>query len=791
MSDNMPDFDNMSPEDMQRWLETLAKGQGATEGLFTSADMEIAYVDPATAVIDGPGYVPFGEENKAQPKAPSPSAAQAERERAAQAEQERAAGAAQAERERAVRAEQERAARAAQLERERAAQAEQERAARAAQAERERAVRAEQERAARAERERAAQVEQERVARAAQAERERAARAAQLERERATQAEQERVARAEQARAAQAAPAEEIVDSGALAWLESLAAGQSDDLFNLDLSGVPVTSNQAPVISTPDNPMSWLEDLARSQGGGQEPIGMTLERFTDDDDLPLSEKIDPFASAVDPVEWLETLAARQGADVDELITPAQMNIPMPPANAVEDNLYTPSSFDSFTRSSRSRAEIDNDELISTPTNFLDSLAREQGYGDGGLFGNELPPLDDDEIETADLSMQSIQSALSSGTVTSDQIQFFLDQQAEHLAQNPDLLVSDDDDEEEKEKVLTPEIPDWLRAMQPVDETASGAPTMPLEALFEVEEDKLSIPEWLRETESEADSDSEEMMSIFAAEERTPAVSAMSPRPSDIDPNDPWVEAFDLEHDSGAINIDQVPEWYEQNVHDAARIAAVERSLAGDDSALEDLVVASLPAEATLPIGAAQSVPNWVTWVGVAAVSAQAMPVAEPETPFITRDVPEWLKDIEVPDDVPSWILETFPQEEEEVFNVFEEAPAPPVVVAPVAVVPKPVVQAPAPARVDTRPPVIAGFAGETLQTARDQEQGGDIEGSLALYESLIRSNQVIDDVVADLSLLVRSYRAMPAVYRLLGDGLMRQGKLQDALNTYRDALNQL
>jgi len=717
MSDNMPDFDNMSPEDMQRWLETLAKGQGATEGLFTSADMEIAYVDPATAVIDGPGYVPFGEENKAQPKAPSPSAAQAERERAAQAEQERAA-------------------------------------------------------------------------RAAQAERERAARAAQLERERAAQAEQERVARAEQARAAQAAPAEEIVDSGALAWLESLAAGQSDDLFNLDLSGVPVTSNQAPVISTPDNPMSWLEDLARSQGGGQEPVGMTLERFTDDDDLPLSEKIDPFASAVDPVEWLETLAARQGADVDELITPAQMNIPMPPANAVEDNLYTPSSFDSFTRSSRSRAEIDNDELISTPTNFLDSLAREQGYGDGGLFGNELPPLDDDEIETADLSMQSIQSALSSGTVTSDQIQFFLDQQAEHLAQNPDLLVSDDDDEEEKEKVLTPEIPDWLRAMQPVDETASGAPTMPLEALFEVEEDKLSIPEWLRETESEADSDSEEMMSIFAAEERTPAVSAMSPRPSDIDPNDPWVEAFDLEHDSGAINIDQVPEWYEQNVHDAARIAAVERSLAGDDSALEDLVVASLPAEATLPIGAAQSVPNWVTWVGVAAVSAQAMPVAEPETPFITRDVPEWLKDIEVPDDVPSWILETFPQEEE-VFNVFEEAPAPPVVVAPVAVVPKPVVQAPAPARVDTRPPVIAGFAGETLQTARDQEQGGDIEGSLALYESLIRSNQVIDDVVADLSLLVRSYRAMPAVYRLLGDGLMRQGKLQDALNTYRDALNQL
>jgi predicted negative regulator of RcsB-dependent stress response len=31
----------------------------------------------------------------------------------------------------------------------------------------------------------------------------------------------------------------------------------------------------------------------------------------------------------------------------------------------------------------------------------------------------------------------------------------------------------------------------------------------------------------------------------------------------------------------------------------------------------------------------------------------------------------------------------------------------------------------------------------------------------------------------------------PAVYRVLGDGLMRQGKLQTALETYRKALKML
>src|SRR5450432_2649504 len=75
MSDNTPDFDNMTPDEIMSWMETLAKRQGASEGFTTAADMDIAEIDPDTVVIDEPGYVPYGQE-RTQPIAAQPAAPQ-------------------------------------------------------------------------------------------------------------------------------------------------------------------------------------------------------------------------------------------------------------------------------------------------------------------------------------------------------------------------------------------------------------------------------------------------------------------------------------------------------------------------------------------------------------------------------------------------------------------------------------------------------------------------------------------------------------------------------------------
>ncbi len=73
--DEFPDFDSMSPEEQMAWLESLARRQGAKpEEFVTAADLEIAEVSP-DVVIDEPGYVPYSISEKEKP-ASTPKAAE-------------------------------------------------------------------------------------------------------------------------------------------------------------------------------------------------------------------------------------------------------------------------------------------------------------------------------------------------------------------------------------------------------------------------------------------------------------------------------------------------------------------------------------------------------------------------------------------------------------------------------------------------------------------------------------------------------------------------------------------
>jgi hypothetical protein len=84
----------------------------------------------------------------------------------------------------------------------------------------------------------------------------------------------------------------------------------------------------------------------------------------------------------------------------------------------------------------------------------------------------------------------------------------------------------------------------------------------------------------------------------------------------------------------------------------------------------------------------------------------------------------------------------------------------------------------------------AGESSSVLSSARGLSEN-DVDASLLDYEKLVRANAELDAVVNDLTQLVVKYDKNPGVYRVLGDGLMRQGQLQAALDTYRRALNLL
>ncbi|MGQ9888319.1 MAG: hypothetical protein ACUVSX_07505, partial [Aggregatilineales bacterium] len=146
-------------------------------------------------------------------------------------------------------------------------------------------------------------------------------------------------------------------------------------------------------------------------------------------------------------------------------------------------------------------------------------------------------------------------------------------------------------------------------------------------------------------------------------------------------------------------------------------------------------------------------------------------------------LPDWLREAEAavsPADIPDWLRDTV-----EMAELPRPAPQPVAAPAPVS---QPAAAPPPPPAYQ---PAAALDVSALLASARASASAGDLNAGLAGYEQIIRANAALDAVVDDLTRLAEQHAGNPAVYRVLGDGLMRQGRLQAALDTYRKALNQL
>jgi cytochrome c-type biogenesis protein CcmH/NrfG len=66
-----------------------------------------------------------------------------------------------------------------------------------------------------------------------------------------------------------------------------------------------------------------------------------------------------------------------------------------------------------------------------------------------------------------------------------------------------------------------------------------------------------------------------------------------------------------------------------------------------------------------------------------------------------------------------------------------------------------------------------------------------LDEALTEYDELISSGQELDDVAADLERVVLSKPADTVARRVLGDTYMKQNRLENALDAYRQALEHL
>jgi hypothetical protein len=654
-----------------------------------------------------------------------------------------------------------------------------------------------------------------------------------------------------------------------LGWLQGLAADQGVELpTNIDLSSLgaqiePINIDLAPIEATPADPLNWLESLAEQETPGI-PALEELAKVSAPAEPPVLETsqsaqiADPLETGANPLEWLETLARRQGAAAEELTTGASLDIPLP--EGVTDNApgYTDYSFESpadlpaAVTAEEPAPEGEALPELDDPEAWLDKLASGRAYAEEVSSEREPEP-----VETPG---EDIIAALNKGEdISAEAMQAWMEKQFDRAEEIGDV-------EEEVDLEAPPvkaEIPDWLLEQMgnpppAVAETpappvpASPAPTpapadeslRDLESLFsqaqpsaapdleslfnqggplleqeaepeEAEEEEeaaapvaADLPDWLKEGLAEDEE------GIFASEEEPGAAEVSAVALVDektiteelaIDTNDPWVEAFELERTQGMADINTVPDWYAQRLGEApsapaAQPAAPEPEPAAPAAALAE---SNLPAETELSQGEPEPLPDWLSQP-VAAAATDWLNEVVPVAPAASGEMPDWLKDTtvgehtsaafseELPDwlkeaeatpaeEVPDWLKDTLSTDEHAIPVVDTTISAPPAPPAPRAISPAPV------------PPAAAINVASALASARSKVGGGDVTGSLQDYEAVVRANAELDAVAGDLSKLIedKTHKENPAIHRILGDTLMRQGKLQDALDTYRKALNLL
>ncbi|MCI0709016.1 MAG: hypothetical protein L0154_02530 [Chloroflexi bacterium] len=816
---DMPNFEDMSEEEQMRWLESLAKRQGADEGFTTSADMEVAEIDPETAIIDEPGYTPYYQSSSRSDQPGEIPSTQETPQPQAEAPQE-----------------------PDELEAETMAVA-----------------------GARTDDDVSSLIGDDPMA--------------WLESLAKRQGAHEGFTTAADMEIAEVDPETAIVDepgytpyyqsSSASTRREEVQAEEVSEASVQDPYPTPVPEiPPAPMEEEPETvpvPEAPVAEAPEVQEVPEAPIeeAPVMAGMPGEGDLPAD---------IDPMVWLESLAKRQGAH-EGFTTAADMEVEEidPESVVLDEPGYTPYYSTATTGGSRPAEQPEEARPVAeTPTAFedeeiadgwLQSLATEQEadvdeflteltettmaeFEDDFSFaiGDDLEEmgvidLDEEEVDViAGMSDEEIAAAQIAGTITPEQELAWLQSK---IAQAPDedsfdLALSD----EELGEPVEGEIPDWLKQQMPTGDQ-----------LEELEEFIIPEPDGdmgidlddslIAELAGEGDLDFDLTPSVeeFSLEESQPIGDVTNLLEGYSPEVDEWAAALD--EDVRIEDIESLPEpdWYSAALQqaDAEAPSFDTDSVPALSFELDTLSVESFLEEEE------DEIPGWLQGVE---------PTIEEDV-----DLPDWLKVAPAGDeatDVSDWLSAQQAGMDEEPSPVPTTQPITAEQAAPVAaglpleerlplatastmpgwyvweepVQPEPVVQPPPPpvrevtpepvAQTPTPPPtrtpvpesavapVPVGYEDykqrleanpqdhdTRVNLARNLSKSGNLDESLAHYETLINSSAKLDLVATDLGGLIKNLPRHPKARRMLGDVYMRQGRLQEALDTYRGALDQI
>ncbi len=608
------------------------------------------------------------------------------------------------------------------------------------------------------------------------------------------------------------------------------------------------------------DPMAWLESLARRQGANPDelitkadldiplpsaeaPSEHAAPEAPPEPAVPVAQSPQPAADdplgGMDPMAWLESLARRQGANPDELITKADLDIPLPSAEAqVTAPGYT--DFDPFSAStlSASARALEQPPAEEDTMAWLESLTAESSASAVSSAGAQaLDPLEwlaslsdtsEGTRETLSADEPVVQSmspeqalawldslsaepepeptlpspardvsSLEAGGLSDDprEVQAWLTEQLGSLLQTraaeTDLAAADVPPAEPNNA-----LPDWLSEaiVDPTLPAARGT----LDPEIKLPTPPADLPTWLLE-EPEADLDLDLGEDFIPPQAPLPQVpeAALDLAPEEIErmikPSSPeevddLAEYFDEEYDRRLAGDETIPLWYLEALQRAENVSITEPAPAAPPEPEVTMASAEPVAESGLPDWLRELQPEEPSQAPAIASSSSKLPeelswleaLAEglPEEPTVPSE-PERPAIVEPAiSERPEWLAPTGRLDPSVVERYEAEQAAR-------AAEPEP---QPVP---EPELPMRKAELSQVLQQARQQVAQGQVLPALEHYQQLVDAMQNLEEVRADLRQLVEQHPKEPKLRRLLGDTHMRLGDLQAALDAYLTALKEL
>ena len=554
--------------------------------------------------------------------------------------------------------------------------------------------------------------------------------------------------------AEEVAPSEEEAppEDGAPDWLSELDSEQVEEVAEPLAAEIQEEAPTVEEVISDEELPDWLRELDSAKA----EEAAVREEAPDDEKAP---------------DWLRDLDTEE---VEEVAAPLAEDV----AEEAEE-VAAPLAADLHEESPTVEEEVISDEELP---DWLRDLGVTEVQEEESVAG---PPVD--EVETVEIAPppdveQEEVPVAEEGTV--------------EIAPPPDIEEEEVPVAEEEVPVID-QIPDWLRELDEAEEEAAAAEPPVAEP-----GEEQAVPESLRALveaglldEADLDSAMAEMSAEELASQRTEEVPS-------------WLREL-VESETAAAaeapaeaEVEPEPEPAAEEPEPAIEevVEEPEPELAGEEAEAE-LVIEEVVEEPEPAVAEAEP-ESLVEEVEPEPEPEPSVEEAEPE--------PEPEPSVEEPEPEPELAVEE-PVAEVELEPAVEEPepePEPEPVIEEAAVEPEPAVEDEVPAEAEIEPAVteveperIDELMAQLkrrprdysarLELARLHYAEQDWDRALASYEKLISARRFLPDVVDDLESLVDQQVELSRIYHMLGDAYMQQDQLDEALEMYRLARQQL